>query len=62
VGLAHQTLPNDPQIFWLTALIQRRRGHWEESIQTLKRAVDLDPRNFEVLHTVAANCATLGAC
>jgi serine/threonine protein kinase/TolB-like protein len=60
VELAHQTLPNDPQIFWLTALIQRRQGHWEESIQTLKRAVDLDPRNFEVLHTVAANCATLG--
>jgi serine/threonine protein kinase/Tfp pilus assembly protein PilF len=60
VGLARQTLPNDPQIFWLTALIQRRQGHWEESIQTLKRAVDLDPRNFEVLHTVAANYATLG--
>ena len=59
VEVARQTLPNDPQIFWLTALVQRRQGHWEESIRTLERAVDLDPRNFEVLQTVAANCATL---
>ncbi|HET6888911.1 MAG TPA: protein kinase, partial [Candidatus Udaeobacter sp.] len=59
VEVARQTLPNDPQIFWLTALVHRRQGHWEESIRTLERAVDLDPRNFEVLQTVAANCATL---
>jgi len=60
VQVARQTLPNDPQIFWLTALIQRRKGHWEESIRTLTRALDLDPRNFLVLHTIASNCATLG--
>ena len=58
--VARQTLPNDPQLFWLTALIQRRQGHWEDSIRTLERAVDLDPRNFEVLQTVAGNYATLG--
>jgi TolB-like protein/Tfp pilus assembly protein PilF len=60
VEIARQTLPNDSQIFWLTALIQRRQGHWEDSIRTLERAVDLDPRNFEVLQAVAGNYATLG--
>ena len=58
--IARQTLPNNSQIFWLTALIQRRQGHWEDSIRTLERAVDLDPRNFEVLQAVAGNYATLG--
>src|SRR5258707_5466013 len=60
VEIARQALPNDSQIFWLTALIQRRQGHWEDSIRTLERAVDLDPRNFEVLQAVAGNYATLG--
>jgi TolB-like protein/Tfp pilus assembly protein PilF len=60
VEIARQTLPNDSQILWLTALIQRRQGHWEDSIRTLERAVDLDPRNFEVLQAVAGNYATLG--
>jgi TolB-like protein/Tfp pilus assembly protein PilF len=57
--VARQTLPNDPQILLLTGLIQRRQGHWEESTRTLERAADLDPRNFGVLHAVAANYATL---
>jgi serine/threonine-protein kinase len=57
--VAHQTLPNDPQILLLTGLIQRRQGHWEESTRTFERAGDLDPRNFRVLHAVAANYATL---
>jgi serine/threonine protein kinase/Tfp pilus assembly protein PilF len=57
--VARQTLPNDPQILFLTGLIQRRQGHWEESTRTLERAADLDPRNFGALHAVAANYATL---
>jgi len=58
--VARQTLPNDPEILFLTSLIQRRQGHWEESIRTLERAADLDPRNFGVLQTIAGNYATLG--
>ena len=58
--IARQTLPNDPQIFYLSGLIQRRQGHWEDSIRTLERAADLDPRNFELLHAIAGNYATLG--
>ena len=58
--VARETLPNDPQILFLTSLIQRRQGRWEESIRTLERTADLDPRNFGVLQAVAGNYATLG--
>ena len=44
--VARQTLPNDPQILFLTSLIQRRQGRWEESIRTLERTADLDPAQF----------------
>jgi serine/threonine protein kinase len=47
--VARRTLPNDPQILFLTGLVQRRQGHWEESTRTLERAAELDPRNFGVL-------------
>jgi serine/threonine protein kinase/tetratricopeptide (TPR) repeat protein len=57
---ARQVLPNDPQILFLTGLIQRRQGYWEESTKTFERAADLDPRNFGVLQNIAGNYATLG--
>jgi TolB-like protein/DNA-binding winged helix-turn-helix (wHTH) protein/Tfp pilus assembly protein PilF len=51
--VARQTLPNDPRIFELMGLIQRRSGRWEESTSNLKRAVDLDPRNLLTLSAIA---------
>src|SRR5437899_1873546 len=54
--VARQTLPNDAPLFRCTGLIQRRQGHWEESTRNLERAVELDPRDIELLQTgVAAN-------
>src|SRR5206468_7946839 len=54
--VARQTLPNDARIFWWPGLIQRRQGHWEESTRNLERAVELNPRDIELLQTgVAAN-------
>jgi TolB-like protein/tRNA A-37 threonylcarbamoyl transferase component Bud32 len=47
--VARRTLPNDPRIFRLTAYIQRRQGHWEESTRNLERALELDPRNINTL-------------
>jgi TolB-like protein/DNA-binding winged helix-turn-helix (wHTH) protein/Flp pilus assembly protein TadD len=51
--VARQTLPNDPRIFELMGLIQRRSGRWEESTRNLERAVDLDPRNLFTLSAIA---------
>jgi TolB-like protein/DNA-binding winged helix-turn-helix (wHTH) protein/Tfp pilus assembly protein PilF len=51
--VARQTLPNDPRIFELMGLIQRRHGHWEESTRNLERALGLDPRNLFTLSSIA---------
>lgn len=51
--VARQTLPNDAHIFELTGFIERRQGRWEESIRSLERAVDLDPRNIHTLQQIA---------
>ena len=53
LDIARQTLPNDPQILALTGYIQRRQRRWDESIQNLERALELDPRNFHTLQQLA---------
>jgi TolB-like protein/DNA-binding winged helix-turn-helix (wHTH) protein len=51
--VARQTLPNNAHVFQLTGSIQRRQGGWKESIRSLERAVDLDPRNIHTLQQIA---------
>ena len=58
--VARRTLPADPQILFLTGLVQRRQGHWEESTRSFERAANFDPRNFAVLQNIEGNYATLG--
>jgi len=53
LDIARQSLPNDSQILALTGYIQRRQRRWDESIQNLERALDLDPRNFHTLQQLA---------
>ncbi len=53
VERAHPTLPNDPWAFQLVGFIARRQGRWEESTQNLEYALDLDPRNFNLLRQIA---------
>jgi serine/threonine protein kinase/Tfp pilus assembly protein PilF len=57
--VAHRTLPNDPRVFLWTGLIERRQGRWEESIRNLKRAIELDPRNFFTLGQTALSYQAL---
>jgi serine/threonine protein kinase/TolB-like protein/Flp pilus assembly protein TadD len=57
--VARQTLPNDARIFQFMGYIQRRQGRWEESMQNLERAVDLDPRNTETLQQIAISYGVL---
>src|SRR5207244_11720063 len=56
---ARRTLPNDPRLFELTGYILRRRGQQEEGLQNLQRAAELDPRNFDILQTIAVSCQFL---
>jgi serine/threonine-protein kinase len=51
--VARSTMPNSPRVFELTGFIARRRGAWDEALRSLKRAVELDPRNFFTLQQLA---------
>src|SRR5581483_4356803 len=53
--VARERLPNDPLVFELKGYIERRRGKQREALQSLERAVDLDPRNFFTLQQIAAS-------
>ena len=57
--VARRTLPNDPRIFRVTAYIQRRQGHWEESTRNLERALELDPRNINALDSLGDSYRSL---
>ncbi len=51
--LARRTLPNDPEIYLITGMIDRHQGRWTEAIRNFERAVELDPRNNEWLFDAA---------
>ncbi|HEV2729929.1 MAG TPA: hypothetical protein VGV15_07840, partial [Terriglobales bacterium] len=53
--VARRSLPNDPRLFELTGYILRRRGQQEEGLRNLERAVELDPRNYDILQQVAVS-------
>jgi TolB-like protein/class 3 adenylate cyclase/Flp pilus assembly protein TadD len=56
---AEKGLPNDVDIIEAIGLIQRRLGHWEEAIDRFRRVVELDPRNINAYHTLAATYYSL---
>ena len=55
LALAERTLPNEPEIFELMGLIDRRQGRWEESTRSFEKAVGLDPRNQLLLGDIFDN-------
>jgi TolB-like protein/class 3 adenylate cyclase/Tfp pilus assembly protein PilF len=59
LAIAGRTLPNDPRVFELTGYIARRRGHHEEGLRNLQRAIELDPRNFFTLQQISLSYQNL---
>src|SRR5207248_11676818 len=59
IEIARRTLPNEPSILELTGYIKRRQGHWEESIHSFERPIDLDPRNLYILQQIALSYQAL---
>jgi serine/threonine protein kinase/Tfp pilus assembly protein PilF len=53
IAIAAQVLSNNSDVLELTALIDRVQGRWEKATAGLERAVTLDPRNPELLDTLA---------
>jgi TolB-like protein/Tfp pilus assembly protein PilF len=49
LDIALRTMPNNARIFELNGYIARRQGHWDDAEHKLERAMELDPRNDDVL-------------
>ena len=52
LNLAEQTLPNNSRVFMLRGLVERRQGSYEQALDSLKRALDFDPRNVRLLQEI----------
>jgi serine/threonine protein kinase/tetratricopeptide (TPR) repeat protein len=50
---ARRTLPNESRIPLLTGYIDRRQGRWEKSLEEMKQALELDPRDFSILQQIS---------
>jgi TolB-like protein/Tfp pilus assembly protein PilF/class 3 adenylate cyclase len=55
--VAKQLLPNEARIYVTIGAIDRRSGRFQEAQTNLRRAVELDPRNFIVLMEAGATSA-----
>ncbi len=57
--IARRTLPNESRIPLLSGYIDRRQGHWEKSLEEMKQALELDPRNFSILPQISSTYEAL---
>ena len=53
LALAQRVLPNNAQVLALTSFIDRRQSSWQESVEGLEHALQLDPRNWYYLQQVS---------
>jgi len=54
LAIARRTLPNNPQVYEVTAWIDRRQGRWSDAVRNMERASELDPRSPSLAQNVAA--------
>jgi len=52
-ALAQRSLPNDASIPFLIGMVERRQGHWDESVRHIRQAVELDPHNAALISELA---------
>ncbi len=55
LATAERLLPNDSELHLLRGYIARRQGRWEESLNSLQNAIQLDPRNFSLWQEIGLN-------
>jgi serine/threonine protein kinase/tetratricopeptide (TPR) repeat protein len=55
LALARRALPNNSDVFYFTALVERRQGHWHDATHHLEQALALDPRSPIVAYELAIN-------
>ncbi|HET6837498.1 MAG TPA: tetratricopeptide repeat protein, partial [Gemmatimonadales bacterium] len=53
LALARERQPNNADLVFATAAVQRRQGRWTEAVANFGRAAQLNPRSSEVLRNLA---------
>ena len=53
LDIALRTMPNNARIFEWRGYIDRRQGRWEDAARDFERAIELDPRNDDLLFGAA---------
>src|SRR5437773_7128069 len=53
MAIAVRTLPNNARIFELSGRVDRRQGRWHDAVRNLEHAMELDPRNVNILEAAA---------
>ena len=53
LAVARRTLPNESRIPLLSGYIDRRQGNWEKSLEEMKQALELDPRDSSILQQMS---------
>src|SRR5213592_3470637 len=53
LAIAVRTLPNNARIFESSGRVDRRQGRWHDAVRNLEHAMELDPRNVNILTTAA---------
>jgi TolB-like protein/class 3 adenylate cyclase/Flp pilus assembly protein TadD len=49
LAIAGRTMPNNARIFEWRGYIDRRQGRWDDAVRNFDRAMELDPRNDDLL-------------
>jgi len=53
IAIAARALPNNSELLHLGAVLNRRQGRWDKATAGLERAATLDPRNPDLLQSLA---------
>jgi tetratricopeptide (TPR) repeat protein len=53
LAIAVRTMPNNARLFEQRGYIDRRQGRWEDAARGFERAIELDPRNRDLLFQTA---------
>jgi len=53
LAIARERQPNNVELIFATAAVQRRQGRWPEALANFERTVQLDPRSTDAVYNLA---------